>query len=101
MSLYIMKCLVHTGRCMCVYCVLNVLSIFCIFVVKPKANFHTVDNNVFAFVFVNQHLPVSCVGGPQQKPLRWQVAGANGHMYILDYLVLTLVLGCTDKCIIF
>ena len=26
-----------------------------------------------------QHLPVSCVGGPQQKPLRWCMAGATGQ----------------------
>ena len=24
-----------------------------------------------------EHLPVSCVGGPQEKPLRWRVAGVT------------------------
>ena len=26
---------------------------------------------------IEYHLPVSCVGGPQGKPLRWRVAGAT------------------------
>ena len=26
---------------------------------------------------LNEHLPVSCVGGPQRKPLRWRVLGVT------------------------
>ena len=51
MSLYMMKCSVHTGRSMCVYCIFNVLSIFGI-LVKLKADFHTVDNKVFVFLYI-------------------------------------------------
>ena len=50
---------------------------------KPAINTHTqgratvntiLPSPINAFYF-NPDLPVSCVGGPQQKPLRWRVAG--------------------------